>query len=37
MQTVESLKGDFRGGIVQNMKNLAAVSILSFLQLSKWY
>jgi hypothetical protein len=24
--TVETLKGDFKGGIVQNMKNLAAVS-----------
>ncbi|PMD44762.1 hypothetical protein L207DRAFT_509439 [Hyaloscypha variabilis F] len=25
-QTVESLKGDFKGGIVQNMKNLAAAT-----------
>ncbi|KUJ15942.1 uncharacterized protein LY89DRAFT_542666, partial [Mollisia scopiformis] len=25
-KTVEALKGDFKGGIVQNMKNLAAVS-----------
>jgi hypothetical protein len=24
--TVETLKGDFKGGIVQTMKNLAAVS-----------
>jgi hypothetical protein len=25
-QTVETLKGDFKGGIKQNMMNLAAVS-----------
>jgi len=30
-KTVETLKKDFAGGIVQNMKNLAAVSSFSYI------